>query len=152
MALLGDANEIAEARRTLERHGLQVTDVASPLFKVDWKGAPRSKFSPKGDQFSANYTFDQQGKAARDAAGWHACLDLLGYELDGKEPPWTSGERWQAVGQRLTEAVPFGHKLALTDIAAGQQIIEYGQPVGIAIKDIRQGDHVHVHNVRSARL
>src|SRR5947207_7553181 len=35
-----DANEIAEARRTLERHGLQVTDVASPLFKVDWKGAP----------------------------------------------------------------------------------------------------------------
>jgi L-ribulose-5-phosphate 3-epimerase len=62
-----DANEIAEARRTLERHGLQVTDVASPLFKVDWKGAPRSKFSPKGDQFSANYTFDQQGEVLERA-------------------------------------------------------------------------------------
>jgi (2R)-sulfolactate sulfo-lyase subunit alpha len=53
---------------------------------------------------------------------------------------------------RLTEPVPLGHKLALTDIAAGQQIIEYGQPVGMATRDIRQGDHVHVHNVRSARL
>ena len=57
-----DANEIAEARRIVERHGLQVTDIASPLFKVDWKGAPRSKFSPEGDKFSANYTFDQQGE------------------------------------------------------------------------------------------
>lgn len=57
-----DANEIAEAHRILDRHGLRVTDIASPLFKVDWKGAPRSKYSPKGDQFDANYTFDQQGE------------------------------------------------------------------------------------------
>jgi uncharacterized protein YndB with AHSA1/START domain len=42
-------------------------------------------------------TFDEQGKAARDAAGWHACLDLLANRLDGREPPWTPGERWQAV-------------------------------------------------------
>ena len=48
--------------------------------------------------------------------------------------------------------VPLGHKLALADIAAGQEIIEYGQPVGIATTDIRQGEHVHVHNMRSARL
>jgi L-ribulose-5-phosphate 3-epimerase len=57
-----DANEIAEARRILDRHGLRVTDIASPLFKVDWKGAPLSKYSPKGDQFNATYTFDQQGE------------------------------------------------------------------------------------------
>ena len=57
-----------------------------------------------------------------------------------------------SISVRLTEAVPLGHKLALTDIAAGQEIIEYGQPVGIATRDIRRGDHVHLHNVRSARL
>lgn len=57
-----DTNQIAEARRILDRYGLQVTDIASPLFKVDWKGAPRSKFSPTGDQFNANYTFEQQGE------------------------------------------------------------------------------------------
>ena len=55
-----DANEIAEARRILEKYKLRVTDIASPLFKVDWPGAPQSKFSPKHDQFNADFTFEQQ--------------------------------------------------------------------------------------------
>ena len=55
-----DANEIAEARRILEKYKLRVTDIASPLFKVDWPGAPKSKFSPKGAQFNADFTFGQQ--------------------------------------------------------------------------------------------
>jgi L-ribulose-5-phosphate 3-epimerase len=55
-----DANEIAEARRILEKYKLRVTDIASPLFKVDWPGAPQSKFSPKRDQFNADFTFEQQ--------------------------------------------------------------------------------------------
>lgn len=58
----------------------------------------------------------------------------------------------EQISLRLTEAVPLGHKVALTDIAAGQDVIEYGQRVAIATRDIGQGDHVHVHNVRSARL
>ena len=55
-----DASEIAEARRVLEKYKLRVTDIASPLFKVDWPGAPQSKFSPKRDQFNADFTFEQQ--------------------------------------------------------------------------------------------
>jgi L-ribulose-5-phosphate 3-epimerase len=56
-----DAMEIAEARRLLERYRLRVTDIGSPLFKVDWPGAPSSKFSPKHrDQYKADFTFDQQ--------------------------------------------------------------------------------------------
>lgn len=42
-------------------------------------------------------TFDDVGKAARDAAGWHACLDLLAHELSGKMPPWSSTDRWKQV-------------------------------------------------------
>jgi L-ribulose-5-phosphate 3-epimerase len=57
-----DAQEIAEAQRILKKNDLQVTDVASPLFKVDWPGAPKSRFSPKGDQFGASFTFDQQAE------------------------------------------------------------------------------------------
>jgi L-ribulose-5-phosphate 3-epimerase len=57
-----DATEVAEARRILERYKLRVTDIASPLFKVDWPDAPKSKFSPKGSQFKADFTFDQQGE------------------------------------------------------------------------------------------
>ena len=55
-----DSKEIAEAKRILENNKLRVTDIASPLFKVDWPGAPRSKFSPKRDQFNADFTFAQQ--------------------------------------------------------------------------------------------
>ena len=56
-----DANEIAEAQRILKKNKLRVTDIASPLFKADWPGAPKSKFSPKHDQFNANFTYEQQG-------------------------------------------------------------------------------------------
>jgi uncharacterized protein YndB with AHSA1/START domain len=41
--------------------------------------------------------FDELGKAARDAAGWHACLDLLECYLAGETPSWDSSERWQSV-------------------------------------------------------
>ena len=55
-----DAKEVDEARRILEKYKLRVTDIASPLFKVDWPGAPKSQFSPKGAQFSADFTYEQQ--------------------------------------------------------------------------------------------
>lgn len=57
-----DAAEVAEARRILEKYKLRITDIASPLFKVDWPGAPKSKFSPKGAQFNADFTYEQQGE------------------------------------------------------------------------------------------
>lgn len=56
-----DAKEIAEARRLLERYRLRVTDIGSPLFKVDFPGAPKSKLSPnQKDQFGADFAFNQQ--------------------------------------------------------------------------------------------
>jgi len=55
-----DAKEIDEARQILGKNKLRVTDIASPLFKVDWPGAPRSKYSPQRDQFNADFTFEQQ--------------------------------------------------------------------------------------------
>ena len=65
-----DAGEIAEARRILEKYSLRVTDIASPLFKVDWPGAPKSKFSPKGPEFGASFTFNQQDELLQ------RCIDL----------------------------------------------------------------------------
>jgi L-ribulose-5-phosphate 3-epimerase len=55
-----DAKEIAEARGILEKYKLRVSSLASPIFKVDWPGAPPSRFSPKRDQFGADFTFEQQ--------------------------------------------------------------------------------------------
>jgi hypothetical protein len=48
-------------------------------------------------------TLDDVGKAARDAAGWHARLDLLAYELDGEQPPWTPVQRWRQVHESYVE-------------------------------------------------
>jgi L-ribulose-5-phosphate 3-epimerase len=62
-----DASEIAEAQSILKKNELRVTDIASPLFKVDWPGAPKSKFSPAHDQFNANFTYDQQGEVLERA-------------------------------------------------------------------------------------
>jgi sugar phosphate isomerase/epimerase len=58
--LLLDDNELAEVKRTLDKYKLRVTDIASPLFKVNWKGAPKSKFAPKRDESNARFGFDQQ--------------------------------------------------------------------------------------------
>ncbi|HEX3105458.1 MAG TPA: sugar phosphate isomerase/epimerase family protein [Terriglobales bacterium] len=54
-----DAQEVAEILSLLKKHDLRVTDIASPLFKTDWPGAPKSKFAEK-DQFNANFTYAQQ--------------------------------------------------------------------------------------------
>ena len=45
-----------------------------------------------------------------------------------------------------------GHKLALRPVAEGERVLKYGEPIGIASAEIAAGEHVHVHNVRSARL
>jgi uncharacterized protein YndB with AHSA1/START domain len=42
-------------------------------------------------------TLGELGKAARDGAGWHECLDQLSYALDGAEPPWEANGRWRIV-------------------------------------------------------
>ena len=54
-----DEKEVSEARRLLEKYQLKVTDIASPLFKVDWPGAPKSKYS-EGKSFGADFSLSQQ--------------------------------------------------------------------------------------------
>lgn len=45
--------------------------------------------------------------------------------------------------------IPAGHKIALCKIAAGENIIKYGMPIGYASEDIPEGAHVHTHNVKT---
>ena len=47
--------------------------------------------------------------------------------------------------------VPIGHKIALTDIKSGATVYKYGQDIGKAVADIKKGDHVHVHNLKTKR-
>lgn len=51
----------------------------------------------------------------------------------------------------VTERIPHGHKVSLTSIAAGQPVVKYGSPIGVATVAIMAGAHVHIHNVASSR-
>ncbi len=42
-----------------------------------------------------------------------------------------------------------GHKYALSDIAKGENVIKYGNPIGHATEDIKKGSHVHTHNMKT---
>lgn len=48
-----------------------------------------------------------------------------------------------------TETVPAGHKRALVDIKQGEAVIKYGNPIGVATCDIKAGDWVHTHNLKT---
>lgn len=48
-----------------------------------------------------------------------------------------------------TETIPAGHKFALKDIKKGEYIIKYGEIIGKASENIKKGEWVHTHNVKS---
>lgn len=52
---------------------------------------------------------------------------------------------------RAKSDIPLGHKVALRMIDAGASVVEYGIQIGVATGRIGKGEHVHVHNLRSAR-
>jgi altronate dehydratase len=49
-------------------------------------------------------------------------------------------------------SIPFGHKLALSDLKRGEQVVKYGETIGVASKVIKTGEWVHTHNVESAAV
>lgn len=99
-----DAKDISEARRIVTKYGLRVTDIASPLFKVDWPGAPKSKFSPAEPEFNAEFGFAQQDEvferalelAKQFGTDRVRCFDF--WRLD-KQAPYRD-----AINQKLQDA------------------------------------------------
>jgi len=61
-----DEKEVAEAKRLVEKYQLKVTDIASPLFKVDWPGAPKSKYS-EAKSFGADFPISKQDEVLERA-------------------------------------------------------------------------------------
>jgi altronate dehydratase small subunit len=48
--------------------------------------------------------------------------------------------------------IPYGHKIAFTDIDKGEEVIKYGEVIGRSTAHINTGCHVHVHNIESLNL
>jgi len=57
----------------------------------------------------------------------------------------------QSVSVKALADIPLGHKIALRDFKKGDTVTKYGQDIGKVVAPIKQGDHVHVHNVKTKR-
>ncbi len=48
---------------------------------------------------------------------------------------------------QMSDAIPKGHKVALSSISDGDRVLKYAQLIGYAKGEISPGDHVHTHNL-----
>ncbi len=53
-------------------------------------------------------------------------------------------------GVTVLGSIPEKHKFSLVDIAEGEDVIKYGYPIGKATRNIKKGEHVHTHNLKTA--
>jgi uncharacterized protein YndB with AHSA1/START domain len=83
----------------------------------------RFELRPDGEGTELRFTnrFDELGKAARDAAGWHVCLDALDHDLHGTTPAGGK-EQWQAAHRRYV--AKFGADAATIGPPAGHDWAE----------------------------
>ncbi len=85
----------------------------------------------------------------------HKEVDNVGVAVEDIAPGAVSAGRFRSQPGELevmvSEPVLLGHKLALRDIAAGAEVVEYGVAIGLATQDIRQGQCVHTHNLKGQR-
>ncbi|MBN2879874.1 MAG: altronate dehydratase [Clostridia bacterium] len=49
----------------------------------------------------------------------------------------------------LIQDIPKAHKAAIADIKSGENVVKYGYPIGHAVCDIKKGEHVHSHNIKT---
>ena len=57
----------------------------------------------------------------------------------------------EARNVKALERIPFGFKMSVAGIAKGTNVVKYGEPIGIASSEIKEGELVHIHNLEGAR-
>jgi len=55
------------------------------------------------------------------------------------------------VEMKALKDIRLGHKIALRDADAGGTVIKYGNDIGKVVAEIKAGDHVHIHNLKTKR-
>ena len=75
--------------------------------------------------------------------------DNVATALDALEPGRVLD--FDVISVTVAEAIPRGHKLALSAIHSGEEVLKYGSAIGTATAEISPGSHVHTHNVASDR-
>ena len=84
--------------------------------------------------------------AAHDTVGV-AVVDIkAGQEIEGRDLVTN-----KVLRARANMDIPLGHKIALKDFRVNDDVTKYGVVIGRVVRDIKAGDHVHVHNVKTKR-
>lgn len=52
---------------------------------------------------------------------------------------------------KVLKDIPLGHKIALKDMKLGDTVMKYSHDIGKVVADIRTGDYVHIHNLKTKR-
>ena len=97
----------------------------------------RTQAPPTAPAFLAHNEGDMVAVAVQDVAPGERSVVYLDSDREAR--------------MTVTEEIPLGHKVALVDLAADAEVIEYGVRVALTRQPIKAGQLVHVHNVRSAR-
>lgn len=67
----------------------------------------------------------------------------------GESIQYVKGAEMQTLS--TLDAIPFGHKVAITFIPQGATVSKYGDIIGQATQAIQVGEHVHIHNIEGIR-
>ena len=49
------------------------------------------------------------------------------------------------------QEIPLGHKIALCNLTLENSVVKYGHNIGKVVADIKSGEHVHIHNLKTRR-
>lgn len=89
-------------------------------------------------QFLVHEKADNVGVATVDIKGGETAQGLY---MDTQE----------SMEMKLLQDIPLGHKIALTDMALDGSVIKYGADIGRIVANIKAGEHVHTHNLKTRR-
>jgi (2R)-sulfolactate sulfo-lyase subunit alpha len=89
-------------------------------------------------QFLVHEKSDTVGVATEDIKAGQVAKGLF---MDTQDP----------IEMKALKDIPLGHKIALKDFAVDDTVIKYGHDIGKVVADIKAGDHVHIHNLKTKR-
>jgi len=55
------------------------------------------------------------------------------------------------IEMNAAQEIPLGHKIALTELKVEDSVIKYGHDIGRVVADVKTGEHVHTHNLKTKR-
>jgi len=57
----------------------------------------------------------------------------------------------ETVKLKALQDIPLGHKIALKDHKRDDTVIKYKNDIGRVVSEIKAGEHVHIHNLKTKR-